>query len=95
MSQNPDPNDVVNGTPEQSEKTLKKEAILRTILEPDARSRLGNIRMVKPELATNIENYLFGLASQGRAPSLITDSQLKQILVSLQQPKRDFKFNRV
>lgn len=95
MSQNPEPNDAPGGGSDDIGLAAKKDAILRTILDPQARARLGNIRMVKPELAANIENYLFGLASQGRAPSQITDSQLKQILVSIQQPKREFKFNRV
>lgn len=94
MSQNPDPNDA-GAHPEDPELGAKKDAFLRSVLDPQARARLGNIRMVKPELASNIENYLFGLASQGRAPSQITDTQLKQILVSIQQPKREFKFGRV
>ena len=42
-----------------------------------------------------IENYLLGLASQGRATGQITDEQLKQILLSTQQPKKDFKINRI
>jgi len=34
------------------------------------------------------------MASQGRLNTQITDDQLKQILQSIQQPKRDFKINR-
>ncbi|HET7336537.1 MAG TPA: DNA-binding protein, partial [Candidatus Nitrosotalea sp.] len=49
---------------------------------------------VKPDLAAMVENYLLGLASQGRLNSQISDDQLKQILLSTQQPKRDFKINR-
>ncbi len=99
MSQNPYPDDVA-GNPAgdavgNAETIAQKDAALRMILDPDARSRLSNIRMVRPELAAGVENYLLGLASQGRAPSQITDSQLKQILVSIQQPRRDFKFSRV
>jgi programmed cell death protein 5 len=51
--------------------------------------------MVKPELATLVENYLFGMVTQGRINSQITDEQLKRILSSLQQPKRDFKITRL
>jgi programmed cell death protein 5 len=50
--------------------------------------------MVKPDLAALVENYLIGMASQGKLQSQITDDQLKQILMSVQQPKRDFKINR-
>lgn len=95
MSQNPDADNMNKGSPDLADIASKKDAALRSILDSDARARLANIRMVKPDLATNIENYLLGLASQGRAPEQITDSQLKQILVSIQQPRRDFKFSRV
>jgi programmed cell death protein 5 len=53
-----------------------------------------NIRIVKPELATAVENYLINAASTGRLNRALTDDELKQILLSLQQPKRDFKINR-
>jgi programmed cell death protein 5 len=51
--------------------------------------------MVKPELASMVENYLIGMASQGKLNTQISDEQLKQILQSIQQPKRDFKINRL
>ncbi len=51
--------------------------------------------MVKPELSNLVEKYLIGMASQGKMPSQITDDQLKKILLSIQQPKRDFKINRI
>ena len=51
--------------------------------------------MVKPELADLVENYILNLSVQGKLPGQISDDQLKQILSSAQQPKRDFKINRV
>jgi programmed cell death protein 5 len=77
-----------------AEVTALKEQALRTLLSPEARLRLNNVRMVKPDLAAIVENYLLGLASQGRLNSQISDDQLKQILLSAQQPKRDFKISR-
>ena len=77
-----------------AEVTALKEQALRTLLTPEARLRLNNVKMVKPELAAMVENYLLGMASQGRLNSQISDDQLKQILISIQQPKRDFKINR-
>ena len=35
------------------------------------------------------------MATQGKLPGQINDEQFKQILLSIQQPKRDFKINRV
>ncbi|MCH8323553.1 MAG: DNA-binding protein [Thaumarchaeota archaeon] len=77
-----------------SEISAQKEQILKQILAADARLRLNNVKMVKPDLASLVENYLIGMASQGKLGSQISDEQLKQILLSMQQPKRDFKFTR-
>ncbi|HXV66671.1 MAG TPA: DNA-binding protein [Nitrosopumilaceae archaeon] len=78
----------------EREFTAQKENILKQILSSEARLRLNNVKMVKPEVANTVENYLINLASQGRVRPPITDDQLKQILLSIQQPKRDFKINR-
>ena len=79
---------------DDSETSAQKEQILKQILAADARLRLNNVKMVKPDLASLVENYLIGMASQGKLGSQISDEQLKQILLSIQQPKRDFKFTR-
>ena len=78
----------------EAEITAQKEIILKTILSSEARLRLNNVKMVKPEVANTVENYLIGIASQGQIKSPISDEQLKQILQSIQQPKREFKINR-
>ncbi|MBI5697116.1 MAG: DNA-binding protein [Thaumarchaeota archaeon] len=80
--------------PNEAELSAQKEMILKQLLSPEARLRLNNVRMVKPDLAGLVENYLIGMASQGKLRSQITDDQLKQILLSVQQPKRDFKIER-
>jgi len=84
-----------NEQPNEEQINAQKDLLLKQILSSEARLRLNNVKMVKPELATMVENYLLGLAAQGRSPGQITDDQLKQILLSAQQPKRDFKINRV
>ena len=99
-SPNPDEFNTPGNIPEadinaQKEMEAQKEMVLKQILEPAARARLNNVRMVKPELASAVENYLIGIGAQGKLPAPITDEQLKQILLSAQQPKRDFKINRV
>ncbi len=78
----------------EEEYSAQKENILKQILTSDARMRLNNIKMVKPELSGMVEQYLIGMASQGKIRSQLTDDQLKQILLSIQQPKREFKINR-
>jgi programmed cell death protein 5 len=78
-----------------SQLKAQKEMMLKQVLSSDARLRLNNVRMVKPELADLVENYILNLSVQGKISGQISDEQLKQILASAQQPKRDFKFNRV
>ena len=78
-----------------SQLKAQKEMMLKQVLSSDARLRLNNVRMVKPELADLVENYILNLSVQGIISGQISDEQLKQILSSAQQPKRDFKFNRV
>ena len=79
----------------EAEFTAQKEIILKQILSSEARLRLNNVKMVKPDIANTVENYLINLASQGKLSLPVTDEQLKQILLSIQQPKRDFKINRL
>lgn len=78
-----------------NESAAKKEQILKQILSSEARMRLNNIKMVKSELSDLVEQYLIGMATQGKIPGQLSDDQLKKILLSIQQPKRDFKMNRV
>ena len=86
-----------NNTSQEKDSQLKaqKEIMLRQVLSGDARLRLNNVRMVTPELADLVENYILNHSVQGKISGQISDEQLKQILSSAQQPKRDFKINRV
>ena len=88
----PDSNE--NSDTKEAENHAQKEIILKQILSSEARLRLNNVKMVKPEVANNVENYLITMASQGKIRPPVTDDQLKQILLSIQEPKRDFKINR-
>jgi programmed cell death protein 5 len=78
----------------EAEAAAMRQRTLMALLDPEARQRLMNIRMVKPDVATAVENYLINAASSGRLNRLLTDEELKQILLSIQQPKKDFKINR-
>ena len=84
-----------NNQPNEEQISAQKDILLKQILSGEARLRLNNVKMVKPELANMVENYLLGLSAQGKAQGQITDEQLKQILMSAQQPKKDFKINRI
>ena len=76
---------------EVQKQRLMREQVLRVLLTSDARDRLNNVRMVKPEIAKSIENQLMQVANSGRVKRPINDDELKELLSSFQQPKRDFK----
>ena len=73
----------------------QKQALLRRMLTPEARRRLTNLNMVKPEFTQQLELQLIQLAQQGRINLPITDEQLKELLVKLQSGKRDYTIRRV
>lgn len=73
---------------------MMRQKALMVLLDQDARQRLMNIRMVKPELALAVENYLITAASSGKLNRALTDEELKQLLINLQQPKKQFKIDR-
>jgi programmed cell death protein 5 len=73
----------------------QKQALLRQILSTEARQRLNNLKMVKPDFAEQIELQLIQMAQTGKLPIPLSDAQLKQILVQLQSRKRETKITRI
>jgi programmed cell death protein 5 len=78
----------------QQQIEIQKQALLRRILSSDARQRLTNLKMVKPEFTQQIELQLIQLAQAGRLKIPVTDSQLKEILAQLQNQRRDIRIRR-
>jgi programmed cell death protein 5 len=79
----------------QAQIEQQKQALLRKILTPDARQRLTNLKMVRPEFTEQLELQLIQLAQQGRLPIPLTDAQLKQILIQLQSQRREPRIRRI
>ncbi|HXX88231.1 MAG TPA: DNA-binding protein [Candidatus Acidoferrum sp.] len=73
----------------QKQQEIQKENLLRNILSPEARQRLTNLKMVKPEFTEQLELQLIQLAQQGKIPVPLPDTQLRQILVQLQSRKHE------
>jgi programmed cell death protein 5 len=73
----------------------QKRMVLQQILTPEARSRLANIRMAKPEFAEQIELQLLQLAQSGRITAKITDEQLKKILDRIVSSRREIRIRRL
>ena len=64
-------------------------------LTSEARQRLANVKMVRPDLATSIEEYVIQLASAGKLKRVLGDEEVKQLLASLQGTKREIKIRRL
>ena len=78
-------------TPEQlQEMEMIKKMIMKKLLSKEALERFGRIRLVKPELATQLELYLVQLYQVGKLKMQISDEELKLILQSLSK-KENFK----
>jgi programmed cell death protein 5 len=72
----------------------QKQTLLRSILTPEARQRLANLKMVRPDFTDQLELQLIQLAQQGKVPVPLGDEQLKKILVQLQGRKRETTITR-
>jgi len=81
----------------QAQAEAQKEAVMRKILTPEARARLQNVKLVRPDFAEQVEMQLIQVAQTGKVPLPITDDLLKRLLAELQsqQAKRDISIRRV
>ena len=79
---------------ERRRRELERQAAMRVILTPEARQRLANLKLIKPELVSQLEEQLIQLANSGRIRLPITDEELKQILARL-TPKRSIRIRRI
>jgi len=72
----------------------QRQSILRQILTPEARERLGRIELAYPEVAESVESQLVALAQSGRVQSQIDDRTLQDILRRVVPKKREIKIER-
>ena len=85
--------DRQKGADQEKQARAAREQMLRVIFTSEARERLTNLRMVKPDQVDMIENQVFQLAASGRLRRQIDDEELKQMLGQMQKPKREFRIN--
>jgi len=72
---------------QKEEMEAQKKIILRQILTQEARERLGNLRLTKPELVNAVEHQLILMANRLERP--IDDKTLKIILQKMMPKKRE------
>ena len=77
---------------EEMAREAQRQAILRRIMTPEARGRLANVRLVRPELARAVEDYIINLALAGHLRGVVDDDTLKRILMELDsRSRRDYR----
>ena len=67
---------------------------MQQILTTEARSRLANLKLTKPELVNQIEIQLIQSAQAGSLRGKVTDEQLKVLLRQIAGQKREIKITR-
>ena len=72
----------------------QRQTLMRSILTPDARERLGRLKTAFPDIAASVEDQLLSLYSTGRLRSQVDDATLKRILEQVVPRKRDIKIER-
>lgn len=72
----------------------QKKQALRQILTPEARQRLANLRLTKPEHVNALEMQLIQLAEARQIQIPVTDATLKQILRQMTGQKREIHITR-
>ncbi|KAK3330927.1 PDCD5-related protein [Apodospora peruviana] len=69
----------------------QRQSMLNQILEPEAADRLGRIRLVKEQRATQVENQLIMMAQTGQIRQKVTEEQLKGLLNAVADTKEEEK----
>jgi programmed cell death protein 5 len=74
----------------------QKDAVLRRILTSEARQRLANLKISRPEFTEQLELQLIQIAQSGKIKLPITDDVLKRLLMQLQSEQgRETKIRRI
>ena len=78
----------------QAQFEAQKKQILAQIMTSEARNRLANLKLTKPELVNNIELQLIQSAQAGSLRGKVTDEQLLVLLRQIAGQKREIKITR-
>jgi programmed cell death protein 5 len=79
---------------EMARRDAERAEALRRILTPEARERLGRIRLAKPDVAASVEQQLLQLAASGRLQRQVDDATLRSLLERIMPERRDITITR-
>jgi programmed cell death protein 5 len=72
----------------------QRQNILRGVLTPEARERLGTLKIAYPDVAMQVEDRIIMLAQSGRLNTMIDDPTLKEILARVAPSRREITIKR-
>lgn len=70
------------------------EKVAKGIMSKEALGRYGNLRVAHPEKALQVAIFIAQAASNNQIQGVLSDDDLKNILLNAQEPKKEFKFVR-
>jgi len=73
------------------QREMERAAVMRMVLTPEARQRLNNLKLIKPDLAEKVETYLLQAVQTGNVRLPLGDEELKALLDRLLPKKRETK----
>ena len=79
---------------EMQRREAERAEALRRILTPEARERLGRIRLAKPDVAAAVEQQLLQLAATGRLQRQVDDVTLRSLLERIMPERREITITR-
>lgn len=79
---------------EMQRREAERAEALRRIMTPEARERLGRIRLAKPQVAAAVEQQILSLAASGRLQRQIDDVTLRALLERIMPERREINITR-
>jgi len=79
---------------EMDRREAERAEVLRRLLTPEARERLGRIRLAKPEVAQAVEQQVMSLAAAGRLARQVDDTTLRALLERIMPERREIHITR-
>lgn len=58
----------------------QRRIILNQVMSSEAREKLGNIRLVRPERAEQVESYVIRAAQSGQLSGKVSEEEVKDLL---------------
>mmetsp|Transcript_27099 Transcript_27099/g.23983 ORF Transcript_27099/g.23983 Transcript_27099/m.23983 type:complete len:106 (+) Transcript_27099:28-345(+) len=82
-----DPKKMQEEAQKKAQMEEARKEILASILDSSAYDRLQRIRLVKPEKATQLENYLIKMAQSGQFQEQVSETYLVNLLEKISGTK--------